>query len=79
MVLEQNEYEIGSVMRNSEYDQEIQQSKTAEHGATRKSHTTITRHQEDKPSKATSSIFPIRFSQQIPYKLGHCLRLILAG
>ena len=43
---------------NSEYDQEIPQLQTA--GTTRKSHSTITRHQEDKLSKATSSPFPIR-------------------
>ena len=38
----------------SEYDQEIPRSQT--HGTTRKSHTTITRHQVDKLSKATSSL-----------------------
>ena len=30
------------------------------HGTARKSHTTIMRHQEDKLSKATSSLFPIK-------------------
>ena len=30
------------------------------HGTVRKSHSTIMRHQEDKPSKATSSLFPIK-------------------
>ena len=30
------------------------------HGTARKSHTTITRHQEDKPSKATGSLIPIK-------------------
>ena len=30
------------------------------HGTARKSHTTITRHQEDKLSKVTSSLFPIK-------------------
>ena len=52
---------IGSVIVTkivSEYDQEIPQSQT--HGTTRKSHTTITRHQIDKLSKATSSLFPIK-------------------
>ena len=41
----------------SEYDQKphSQTNDTA-----RKSHTTITRHQEDKQSKATSSLFPIK-------------------
>ena len=41
----------------SEYDQEIPQSQTA---AARKSRSTITRHQEDKLSKAISSLFPIK-------------------
>ena len=39
-----------------EYDQDIPHSQTVD----RKSHTTITRHQEDKLSKATSSLFPIK-------------------
>ena len=30
------------------------------HGTARKSHSTVTRHQEDKLSKATSSLFPIK-------------------
>ena len=30
------------------------------HGTAKKSHTTITRHQEDKLSKTTSSLFPIK-------------------
>ena len=42
-------------LKNSEYDQEIPQSQTADTpGTERKSQTTITRHQEDKLSKATS-------------------------
>ena len=41
----------------SEYDQVTAQSQTR--GIVRKSHTTITRHQKDKQSKATSSLFPI--------------------
>ena len=40
----------------SEYDQEIPQSQTADNW---KSRSTTTRHQEDKLSKATSSLFPI--------------------
>ena len=46
----------------SEYDQEIPQSQTAEkpRGTARKSRSTITRHQEDKLSKATSSLFPTK-------------------
>ena len=46
----------------SEYDQVIPQSQNRRqpHGTTRKSHSTITRHQEDKLSKATSSLFPIK-------------------
>ena len=34
-------------------------------GTTRKSHTTITRHQEDELSKATSSLFPINMIKMI--------------
>ena len=46
----------------SEYDQEIPQSQTADHplGIARKSRSTITRHQEEKLSKAISSLFPIK-------------------
>ena len=42
----------------SEYDQEIPQSQTTDNprGTTRKSRSTITRHQEDKLSKAISSL-----------------------
>ena len=42
----------------SENDWEISQSQTADktYGTARKSYTTITRHQEDKLSKATSSL-----------------------
>ena len=44
-----------------EYDQKIPQSQTAEkHGTARKSNIRITRHQENKLSKATSSLFPIK-------------------
>ena len=39
----------------SEYDQKIPQSHTADHSWGR-----ATRHQEDKQSKATSSLFPIK-------------------
>ena len=41
----------------SEYDQEIPQSQTADNRVAR---STITRHQEDKLSKATSSLFLIK-------------------
>ena len=45
----------------SEYDQEIPQSQTTDNcGTARKSLSTITRHQEDKLSKATSSLYPIK-------------------
>ena len=46
----------------SEYDQEIPQSTNCRQpcGTPRKSRSTITRHQEDKLSKATSSLFPIK-------------------
>ena len=46
----------------SEYDQEKTHHKLQTQltrGIVRKSHTSITRHQEDKQSKATSSLFPI--------------------
>ena len=45
----------------SEYDKEIPQSQTEDkpHGIVQKSHTTIMRHQEDKQSKATISLFPM--------------------
>ena len=33
----------------------------------RKSHTTITRHQEDKQSKATSSLFPIEMIEKLEW------------
>ena len=47
----------------SEYDQEIPQSQTADNPVAprrRAARSTITRHQEDKLSKATSSLFPIK-------------------
>ena len=45
----------------NEYDQEIPQSNCRQpRGTTRKSCSTITRHQEDKLSKAISSLFPIK-------------------
>ena len=49
--------------KKCEYDQEIPQSQTADvhpHGTARKSHSTITRHHEDKLSKANSSLFPLK-------------------
>ena len=51
----------------SEYDQEIPQSQTADKhiGTARKSHATITRHHEDKLSKATSSLFPIKMIAEL--------------
>ena len=43
--------------KNSEYDQEYHNHNLqTNHGTARKSHTTITRHQEDTLSKATSSL-----------------------
>ena len=44
----------------SEYDQDISQTAEKNHDTARKNHTTITRHQEDKLSKAISSLFPIK-------------------
>ena len=48
----------------SEYDQEMPQSQTADNprGTARKSRSTITRHQEDKLSKATSPLFSIKMT-----------------
>ena len=37
------------------------------YGTTRKSHTTITRHQEDKLSKVTSSLFPIQMIAKLEW------------
>ena len=37
------------------------------HGTARKSHTTITRHQEDKLSKATSSLFPSKMNAKLEW------------
>ena len=53
---------LASAPNVSEYDQEIPQSQTADNprGTARKSRSTITRHQEDKLSKATSSLFHIK-------------------
>ena len=44
----------------SEYDQEIPQSQTADNPMAPRGRATLTRHQEDKLSKATSSLFPIK-------------------
>ena len=46
----------------TEYDQEIPQSQTADNPMALRGRAaqTITRHQEDKLSKATSSLFPIK-------------------
>ena len=53
----------------SEYDQEIPQSLTENKpmAPRRKSHTTITRHQEDKLSKATSFLFPINMIAKLEW------------
>ena len=40
------------------------------HGTARKSHTTVTRHQEDKLSKAISSLFPIKMIAKIVSEYG---------
>ena len=50
----------------SEYDQEIPQSQTADNPVA-----TITRHQEDKSSKATSSLFPIKMIAMLEWRLYH--------
>ena len=48
--------------KNSEYDQEIPQSQTADNPIAQRGRAahSVTRHQEDKLSKATSSLFPIK-------------------
>ena len=50
----------------SEYDQEIPQSENRRQpsGIPWKSRSTIMRHQEDKSSKATSSLFPIKMMEK---------------
>ena len=55
--------------KNSEYEQEIPQSQTAAkpYGTAKKSHTTIMRHQEDKLSKATSCLFPIKMIAKLEW------------
>ena len=52
-----------------EYDQEIPQSQTAynPHGTARKSRSSITRHQEDKLSKAISSLFPMKMIAKLEW------------
>ena len=37
------------------------------HGIMRESHTTITRRQEDEPSKVTSSLFPIKMIAKLEW------------
>ena len=61
-----------SWVKNSEYDQEIPQSQTADklqktRGIVRKSHTTITRHLEDKKSKSTNSLFPLHMIAKLEW------------
>ena len=54
----------------SEYDQEIPQSITncrQTRGIVSKNHTTITRHQEDKQSKAASSLFPVEMIAKLEW------------
>ena len=54
----------------SEYCQEIPKSQTAAKPVAprgRKSHTTVTRHQEDKLSKATSSFFLIKMIAKLEW------------
>ena len=52
-----------------EYDQEIPHSQTAykAHSIVRMSHTTITRHHEEKQSKETSSLFPIEMIAKLEW------------
>ena len=58
------------MVKYTEYDQETPQSQTAglqTHGSARKSATKIMRHQEDKLSKATSSLFPIKMIAKLEW------------
>ena len=41
------------------------------HGTVKKSHTTIARHQEDKQSKATSSLIPIKMIAKLEWTLSN--------
>ena len=50
----------------SGYDQEIPQSQTADNPIGKR-HTTITRHQEDKLRKATSSFFTIKMIAKLEW------------
>ena len=60
--------EFKRVEKVSEYDQEIPITNCRQtHGTTRKSHTTITRHKEDKLCKATSSLFPIKMIAKLEW------------
>ena len=57
-----------SIQKASENDQEIPVTVThcrPTHGTIRKSHITNTRHQEDKKSKATSSLFLIKMIAEL--------------
>ena len=64
-----------SVKIVSEYGQEIPQTNRRQpHGTARKSRSTITRHQEDKLSKATSSLFPIKMIAKSQQQQNHRLR-----
>ena len=52
----------------SENDQEIPQSRTADKPqAPQGSHTTITRYQKDKQSRATSSVFPVKMIAKLKW------------
>ena len=51
-------------LKNSEYDQEIPQSQTADKPMTQRGRA---RHQEDKFSKATSSLFPIKMIAKLEW------------
>ena len=51
----------------SEYDQEIHNHKLQTNVIVRKSHTTITRHQEDKQSIVISSLLPIKMIAKLEW------------
>ena len=57
------------VFRNSEYDlgNAIITNHEQTHDTARKSHITLSRHQEDKLSKANSSLFPIKIIAKLEW------------
>ena len=69
ITLYQFKHKKSAFKENSKYDQEIPQSQTAgKPVAPRgKSHDKVTRHQEDKLSKATGSLFPFKIIAKLEW------------